>query len=318
MKIKYLNEGVFKNIKDIKSSTDDKSSYLDYCKKQIILGFNKIKEGWEFIQDPSKFKDKPEILNLFEPNNMPKFALISKLYCVITDIERISVVENNTIEIIFKLENSKNNHIKNMRLHYIAFVALKDFVEYWTNLFSSDDKIEKFFGLKKSIYKFSVKFDITDTDLFCKDVYITSNKYAYESLLYRQRDGENLMEELYNIFDKYFIRNFNICKNIYLSPAYFNSLEDFYYIGKLFKCADLTITFVNSSNISTYSAYSARHGGKKELSLKGIENLLIPGGYLYLNTYDLAKGVLDEDELKEISIKYTIKIFDGTGNIMPF
>lgn len=245
MKINYLNEHIFKNIKDIKTNNDEidenkaKISYLNYI--------------------------RPKIEEVFADNidNIPSFI---RLGGKIDSIKNIDFNDNSEIEIIF---NVRPNTYRFLKFDELYLEGLTRTLTSLKTIFTKEIYNNPKYGIKKSLYNITFKLDMGS--LCEKDLYIDGNIFHFGedgSILHNEVD----LQMLCLLFEKYVIWN-NVASITITCPA-FSSFEVLKPLSYIIKAKfDLNIVI----DRSTYPEYVEllRRNNNKFPSLKGLEDLCV-------------------------------------------
>ena len=260
MRITYINESVFKNIKDLKS---DESS-LDYSENAKMLY---IKQNRNVI-----------IEAVYKFINNQATLCGGRVKCC----EDMYFNDNNQLEIILKMRRYPSTaDIYYLNIQYLK--SLQDLIGSWK--YFCDSYIYEFGGLKKSVYSLTFKFDMSD--IFKHTDFLFEADKTYHMSLLAKPDK---FDELQQLFNKYVLHNRPAVK-IVLTHSYFDSFLELKNLRYMFNIKKLAIAMKYTSS---YAAREKLHYPNFE----GIENILRPGAELiFVNDYISNFGKDCEEEL---------------------
>ena len=291
---------IFKNIDNIKSGNDNldlRIGYLRSCREKIDNFLDSCKKDKKWMLDLRKL-GKPF-------DDWSDYALMSCTRVIsvfeVSYVKEIRFSEADTIEIIFGVESLGNNFVYmiwSQGVYYDIFNLVTAF-----SYFLSDDGREKVLGIKRSIYKFKFKVDISGTKMFSSGQYFNINfKYSNEYLLHKCFFTEDRIEKLTGISEmikEFFVNYDRFAKDFVIINWSGESLEPFSIIGKIIKTKKLI-------EIKESSAFKQRCRFKDISLLPGIEDITLPGAKIKM-TREIYSSISDLEEVKK---KYDVELYN--------
>ena len=287
MIVNYLNESIFKNVRDIKNdktTVDSVKEYLNFCKDKINAALSYIRDNCDRY---GTFKYNQ---NCFAPD-----ALCLYHVGTIKDVSDIKISDNNTIEVVLNVKGNTDvvDFRDPLRLNSHLYSNISNNIKLLEWVFSPEG-LESF-GLKRSIYKFNFKLDVSDTRLFYGAVAISTDKF------FNLFESSVLVQDFVNLIKNYFINYETTTKRLYIFCVCKAQLIGSEILGQLFKAESVLIQYKSEHPAETYDNSDA----SKNI-VKCIDNVLIPsGGNVYIQATALGK-LIDDDSLEYLKANYKV------------
>ena len=281
---------VFKNIKDIKLSQNDnneaKTFYLKNVKNKIENLLDEISANEDDIYHffPDNADDMRDIYGI------DLGSCLTEVYQLghISYVKDIRYTNNNNIEVIFGVKPMISRAVNDKivleltrSLHY----NLRNMINFFKYIFS--EKIRsKLLGLKKSIYSFSFKIDISEINMF-NVIHLPVSGGTWSGALLNGFEVEFI--DICDIIEKYFINYSKFSNMIYLSMWHYEDLDILSHLGKIVKSRKIVIPdFVPLDGVGRL--------------IPGLKHIAVPGAIVYIDNI-LITHISD---IKEVNKQYEV------------
>ena len=273
---------IFKNITDIKNSSDDSSfdaanHYLSYCKKKI--------EDFLYALE----NDPQDILDRFEGKytkaELDRNKGVEKLF-IINHVKDIKYCQDDIIEVIFGVEDLNKDNSVRILLNNNLYYNILDCLLFWTEVFSYRIR-EQTLGIKRGTYKFRFKIDVSGTNMFNAILKLTSSEY-YFSFLSGQKSRDNF-NDFCRLIEEFFINYNKFTDMLWIDSWTGEDLSVLSRLGKIVKAKKILITDSDELKHIDDESY---------FLLPWLKTIAIPGARVHLEKFSFCK-IADIEEIKK-------------------
>lgn len=293
--------GIFKNISDIKREKNTSSilkGYIIDCKEKINAVLKQIndEDGREVI-----YRKYAAYAHLFM--NLSNNALYISTVGKIDYVSDICISKNNELTVILHVANDDNRRYPSIKyiinLNLILLKSIELLTDFLNYMFSNEG-LENICGIKKSIFTFKYKIDVSDTYMFDGYINLLADCNNVVSLLCGKAASD--LKTFVRYIETYFINYKRFARIFQLQYTNFDNLDDLKHLGKLFKAKQIEIPFYDHGRSDITRVCKN--------SLSGIEHIMTSDTILKIDEREILRGFINKVEINELRKKYDV---DCTG-----